>query len=126
MVQLEGKRDRSVPLILTDEVKAALDVLLSTRSPCGVHKSNPYFFASQSETVFIDTWQVLQKVAVEAGCVQKSKITATRMRKYAATVFQVIVLIRCCLAMSFIGNQIGSHTKFTKCNMFTMLCKNNY
>lgn len=90
MVQLEGKRDRPVPLILTDEVKEALDVLLSTRLPCGVHASNPYFFASQSETGFIDTWQVLQKVAAEAGCVQKSKITATRMRKYAATVFQVI------------------------------------
>ncbi|KAL3891005.1 hypothetical protein ACJMK2_003270 [Sinanodonta woodiana] len=40
---------------------------------CRQHASNPYLFASQSKTGFIDTWKVLQKVEAEAGCVMSLK-----------------------------------------------------
>ena len=47
MVQLPGKRQRKVPMLITDDVKRAMDVIVSNRGNVGVPHGNPYFFATQ-------------------------------------------------------------------------------
>lgn len=46
MVEIKGKRGRKVPLLLTEEVKQAMDVLVETRSEVGINPENPYLFAT--------------------------------------------------------------------------------
>ena len=42
-----GKRDRRVPILVQQECKIAMDLLLSLRSVCGLVEKNDYFFASE-------------------------------------------------------------------------------
>ncbi|KAL3884708.1 hypothetical protein ACJMK2_024820 [Sinanodonta woodiana] len=68
----------------------ALDLLVKFRGKCGVNQRNPYIFATQGEG-YISTWQVMQIVSKASGCQQPELITS-RLRKYIATVAQVIDL----------------------------------
>ena len=45
MVEIRGKRDRKVPVILTPEVKNSIDLLNKTRRAVGIPDKNPYVFA---------------------------------------------------------------------------------
>jgi len=51
MVQLPGKRNRKVPMLITEDVKRAMDVLVASRDAVGVPHDNPYFFASSHPVV---------------------------------------------------------------------------
>ena len=48
MVEIKGKRGRKVPLLLTKEVKEAIDVLVEKRTEVGItgNQENPYLFAA--------------------------------------------------------------------------------
>ena len=69
LVETQGKQNKDVPILLTEEVTDALEVLNTTRSKCGIKEENPYVFAN-AEKGSPDTWQVLQRIAKSAGCKQ--------------------------------------------------------
>ncbi|KAL3870155.1 hypothetical protein ACJMK2_038238, partial [Sinanodonta woodiana] len=52
---------------------------------------NPYIFTTHGEG-YISTWQVMQIASKASGCQQPELITSSRLRKYIATVAQVIDL----------------------------------
>jgi len=87
MVQLPGKRNRRVPMLITPEVVKAMDELVQKREECGI-RNNPYFFANSS-TGHVDNWQVLKNVCTAAGLSKPHLVTSTNLRKYIATVTQV-------------------------------------
>ena len=91
MVHLPGKGvgGRRVPLVITPEVRRAMDALVQTRNRCGLPISNPYFFATPSSSGYLNGWQVMNNVAVNAGLDKPHLVQSTRMRKYMATVTQV-------------------------------------
>ncbi|KAL3854696.1 hypothetical protein ACJMK2_013954, partial [Sinanodonta woodiana] len=91
IVQTQGKQNKVVPTLLTQEMIEALDLLVKFRGKCGVNQRNPYIFATQGEG-YISTWQVMQIVSKASGCQQPELITSSRLRKYIATVAQVIDL----------------------------------
>jgi len=91
MVQVPGKRNRRVPIIITPEVGEAMELLVSRRDRCGVPSMNRYFFATNSRDGHLNTWLVLHSNAVAAGVEKPRLVTSSRLRKYIATVAQVYV-----------------------------------
>jgi len=92
MVHLPGKGvgGRRVPLILTPNVVSAMELLTEKRSCCSIPTSNVYFFATSSTEGHINGWQAMHDVAVAAQVSHPKLIHSTRLRKYIATVSQVI------------------------------------
>jgi len=89
MVQVPGKRNRRVPILITPEVGIAMNVLADTRRQCGISQHNRYFFATDSSDGHLNTWLVLHNTAVAAGVEKPRLITSSRLRKYVATLSQV-------------------------------------
>ena len=57
MVQLRGKRNRKVPLILKEELVSAMELLLQQRKDSGIRATNHFFFANGNEG-HLNSWQV--------------------------------------------------------------------
>lgn len=94
MVHLAGKGvcGRRVPLLLTSDVVLAMKLLVTKRDCCGIHPDNVFFFATSSRNGHITGWQIMKDVATAAKCERPELIHTTRLRKYIATVSQVIIL----------------------------------
>lgn len=93
MVETQGKQNRRCPVLLTKAMTVALDCLMKHREGCGISSSNPYVFASPtSASNHIDPWTSMNKLAKEAGCEQLYLISSSRLRKYLATVCQILDL----------------------------------
>jgi len=91
LVETQGKQNKRCPVLLTDTMIAALDTLEETRTDCGISASNPFIFASLgSQDSQINSWHAMNKMAQEAGCKQPHLISSSRLRKYLATVCQIL------------------------------------
>ena len=90
LIQVPGKRNRRVPILITPEVGKAMDLLAKTRYQCGISKHNQYFFATDSTNGYLNTWLVLHNHAVAAKVESPRLITSGRLRKYVATIAQVV------------------------------------
>jgi len=90
MVQLPGKRNRCVPMQMTPEVGRAMDLLVKTRTQCGIPSENKYFFATDSDDGYFDSWLVLHNLARDAGVANTRLVTSRMLRKYVATLAQVL------------------------------------
>lgn len=90
VVETEGKRGRKVPVILTPQVKEAIDLLIRYRDKCGVYLHNKYIFARTNESLtFLRGHDCLKKICDEIYLENPSLITGTKLRKYIATVCQL-------------------------------------
>lgn len=89
MLQIRGKRTRTVPVILTEEVVKILDVLVAARSKVGISHENKYIFPRGSGLGHIEGHKCLRQFAFAAGLQHPERIGSTNMRKYIATVVQV-------------------------------------
>ena len=92
MIQTQGKQNKKVTTLLTNEMTQALDVLIDKREKCGVRKENKYIFAN-TELGHIMTWQTMRKVASQANLENPTWITCNALRKYISTVVQVNKII---------------------------------
>lgn len=93
VVEIVGKRGRKVPVILTHDVKSALDVLLGKRLEGGIIPGNNFIFAkSQGSELYLRGHICLQKECNEACLQSAENITSTKLRKYTATVCQIFNL----------------------------------
>jgi hypothetical protein len=92
MVHLPGKGTgaRRVPLLLTPSVVKAMKLLMDCRDMCGIPSSNAYFFALPSPNGYVNGWQVMDRVAKAADLQKPHLIHSTALRKYIATVTQVL------------------------------------
>jgi len=90
LIQVPGKRNRRVPILITPEVGKAMELLANTRTQCGISKHNKFFFATDSTNGCLNTWLVLHNNALAAGLENPRLITSGRLRKYVATIAQVI------------------------------------
>lgn len=92
MIQIPGKRLNTVHILLTPDCKTAMDTLLQTRTAVGIPHTNPYFFPSFSENGHLDPCHVIQRVVKLAGVKNPARITTTKLRKYIATMMQLLDL----------------------------------
>ena len=89
LIQVPGKRNRRVPILITPEVGRAMQLLFELRDRCGIPVRNKYFFATNSDDGHLNTWLVLHTHALAAGVETPRLITSCKLRKYVATLAQV-------------------------------------
>lgn len=78
-------------IIFTPDVEEAMLELLRWRHYV-VPEENKYFFAvPQTTSSYIYFYTMLQRVAKASGMNNPELVTSTRLRKYAATMFQVSI-----------------------------------
>lgn len=92
IVQIEGKRGRTVSILLTKDIKDSIDMLLLHRSKFA-SLENIYLFSRTSPSMdHIRGHDCLRNLAFEAKLTRPDLINATKLRKYIATVCQVFNL----------------------------------
>jgi hypothetical protein len=92
MVKVSGKGYKTVPILFTPDMEVAMSTLVKTRTSAGVNSSNVYFFAvPNTKNSFIRFYHTMKNCSKAANISQPELITSTRLRKYAATVFQVLL-----------------------------------
>lgn len=93
MVQIIGKKGRIVPVILTEDMKLSIDLLIKYRSQADVSSKNEYIFArSQNSEGHLRGHDCLRKECLNACLQYAENITSTKLRKYIATVCQIFNL----------------------------------
>jgi len=116
-VEIPGKRNRCVPLLMTSEQKSAVDLLSNQqlRSNAGVSADNEFVFAATKGSMnHIRGNDVLRNHAALCGAHNPADLTSTNLRKHIATLSQVMNLQRHELDQlaSFMGHNIDIHREY--------------
>ena len=90
-----GKRNRKVPIVYSQNIKVALEILVDNRQTCGIQTTNPYLFPNTA-LLCNRGHDVIRDLVNECRdtCELKKTdlLTSTRLRKHVATVAQIMVL----------------------------------
>lgn len=95
VVEIVGKRNRTVPVIITNDVKECIDLLIKSRALGKISVENLYLFARSKHSTLNSHMRghdCLRKACSEARLVSAENITSTKLRKYIATVYQIFDL----------------------------------
>lgn len=125
MIKVSGKRGRHVPILLTQDVVKAMDLLVRERRNVTVRENNKYFFATTGDK-YLRGHEVLHTYVNNAGVSNPAAITSTNLRKYIATVSQVISLDKEELEWiaDHLGHSIEVHRDFYRLQESTLeMCK---
>ena len=92
LVYVKGKRKHGVPILFTEEMQNSVEVLIRFRKKAGVCEKNEFVFARSSRNALtaMRGWDALHRVSMKAGLEKPELITSTKIRKYMATVFQLL------------------------------------
>lgn len=107
LIQTRGKRGRTVPVLISNEVKTAMDLLIAKRDNCGVMKSNPFIFARVYTTsiTHLRGCDCLREVSEMAALQKPELVRATKLRKYVATVCQLFDMKE--FELEWLSNHLG-------------------
>lgn len=92
IVQIQGKRERIVSILLTKDVKDSIDLLLLHRSKFASSENIYIFSRSSPSNDHIRGHDCLRNLASEAKLSRPDLVNATKLRKYIATVCQIFNL----------------------------------
>jgi hypothetical protein len=93
LIYIVGKRERNVPLLLTADMTKAMDVLLECKKNISsIENTNDYMFPVFNSKEPERGHDVLRDMCKEVDLENPRLITSTKMRKYIATVTQVVNL----------------------------------
>ena len=126
-VVIRGKKGRGVPLLITEEVSAAIDLLAQTREAAGLPDSQYVFTAACGSP--LRGCDALKKHVESCGARAPENITSTSLRKHIATVSQVLDLRENELDQlaKFLGHDIAVHRNFYRlpsaCTEVTQISK---
>jgi len=117
-LEIPGKRQRTVPLLLTEANKEALRVLSNdvVREAVGVNPDNSFVFAIPclNSTRHIRGSDALRKYSVSCGAINPEQLRSTSLRKHVATLSQVLNLKENELDQlaKFMGHDLKIHREF--------------
>lgn len=114
-VEIRGKRDRKVPILLTPSMLDSMELLVQNRQACGVLDENFFFFAiPMTETSYYKGTDCIRKVAHQCGAKHPKTLSSTKLRKHIATLSKVLNLKDTELDQlaDFMGHDIRVHRKF--------------
>lgn len=113
-----------MPILLTLEVKEAIDALICHRNEAGVHPDNPYVFAraKRNSRKSVRGWDCLKAVAIRANVKCPHLVTSTKLRKYVATVCQIVDMTNSELdwLANHLGHNIDVHRDFYRLQESTL------
>ncbi|CAB3992031.1 uncharacterized protein LOC110455631 [Paramuricea clavata] len=107
LVEIIGKRRRKVPVILTEDVKAAINALNTRRKEGGVCESSQYVFAVNDGRSMnpLRGHDVIKKTCKQVKLKEPELIKSTNLRKYIATVSQIVDMNES--EMGWLANHLG-------------------
>ena len=112
-VVVRGKRGMGVPMMLTEKVRSALDQLVEARELAGISPDCPYLFTTGTapDSTPLRGSDCIRKLTRKAGV---SNVTATKYRKHAATMLQLLQLSEneMDIVARFMGHDIRVHREF--------------
>ena len=91
-VEIEGKRGRKVPMLLSPDVVSALELLISKRTQCKVPSSNKYMFARPLVDSYYRGNDCMRLHAQQCGADKPGLLQSTKLRKHISTMSQVMNL----------------------------------
>ncbi|XP_028413955.1 uncharacterized protein LOC114536811 [Dendronephthya gigantea] len=116
MVEIVGKRRRKVPVIITDDVKKGIMALNKTRDEGGVSKDNEFVFAVNNgkSTKSLRGHDVMTHICAQINLKEPRLITSTNLRKYVATVSQLVDMTETEMGWlaRHLGHDIHVHKEF--------------
>ncbi len=82
-VEIQGKCDRNVPVILTPKMKQTISTVLQLRDMAGVAKNNTYVFTSYHHGAKLPYMgsACLKEFAPECGAKNPESLRSTKLRK---------------------------------------------
>ncbi len=126
MVEIRGKRGRKVPIILTKDMQESIDLLNHTRAAVGIAEKNPYVFARPTKQSLgcIRACDSLRrfKRECEPPLSNPEHVTGTKLRKYIATISQVLALKETEVdwLARHLGHDINVHREFYRLHESTI------
>ena len=114
--ELTGKRGRTVPVLLTAQMKEAADMLQTCRHLVGISPENPHFFAVlvAGSKGYIQGTTCMKQFSELCGARRPEAIRSTKLRKHVATMTQLLNFSEHQLDIlaDFMGHDIKVHRKF--------------
>lgn len=111
-----GKRGRKVPLLLTKNVEAGLNLLIECRDKVGVNPVNPFVFSvpSNGSVKNIRGPDAIRKHVRASSLSSPEAIYSINLRKHVATLSQLVNLTETELELlaNFMGHDINIHREF--------------
>ncbi|XP_036961816.1 uncharacterized protein LOC119023775 isoform X3 [Acanthopagrus latus] len=113
-VEIRGKGSRMVPVLLTPDMIAAMDLLVTNRNDCQVCTENVYLFARPGVFSHYRGSDCFRKYAKQCGAKYPEALTSTRLRKQVATLSTVLNLKENEMDQlaTFLGHNIRVHREF--------------
>lgn len=114
-VEIRGKRGRCVAILLPENLRRQLDLLLKYRTISKVEKQNIYMFARPGETQFpVRATDALRRFARECGAKHPELLTSISFRKHVAVMSQMLNLKENELDIlaGFLGHDVRIHREF--------------
>jgi len=112
-IEIRGKRGRTVPVLLTQEMTRWIDHLLTVRSTL-IPETNQYLFATVGEYARFRGSDAMRKFAIECKATKPFLLTSTKLRKHVASMAQVLSLQPNELdsLATFMGHDLRVHTQY--------------
>jgi integrase len=123
-IEITGKRGNTVPVLLTEEMRGWLEVLIRGRTEAGVTTENQYLFpcSSYGGKGHIRGCDALRKWSKLCGASHPECLRSTKLRKQIATVSQIVNLKENELDIlaKFMGHDIRVHREYYRLPEETM------
>ncbi|XP_025156881.1 uncharacterized protein LOC109503590 [Harpegnathos saltator] len=104
---LRGKLGRSVPVLLTEELRNCIDMILRYRKAARVSSKNPYLFGlpsiAKNKYKYLLACDLLRQYALECGAEKPETLRATELHKHIATI---------CINYNLSENEISAFANF--------------
>ncbi|XP_033096323.1 uncharacterized protein LOC117100634 isoform X2 [Anneissia japonica] len=112
-VEIVGKRGRTVPLLISEDMKNNIDLLIKNRGEV-VNEDNVFLFPVVGSLNHIRGCDALRKYAEACGCKKPELIRSTRLRKHIATVSQIMNLKdnELDVLANFLGHDVRVHREY--------------
>ena len=91
-IEIRGKRGRKVPILLTPDMLASMELLVKTRRICDVSDDNQFMFGRPQALTYFRGSDVIRQVARSCGANHPEALSSTKLRKHMATMSKVLNL----------------------------------
>lgn len=124
LVYVRGKRGRKVPILMTADIVNGINALLKTREAVGVHCNNKHIFAAptRNSIKYLRGPDCLHSVVNQLDLENPFAVKSTQLRKYVATVSQIIDLSESELdwLARHMGHDIAVHREYYRLHDSTL------
>lgn len=111
-IEIRGKRDRKVPILLTPDMLASMELLVKHRRTCGVPDENQFMFARPGADTHFRGSDAIRTFASECGAKYPKTLSSTKLRKHVSTLSKVLKDTEMDQLADFLGHDIRVHRKF--------------